>query len=286
MILEPGIYKRADVDYDAIEAVNQSTLKAIGKSPLHYKHKLESDNTESSEPMRLGSLAHCLLLEPERLELDFAVWAPEGKKDDFKGKAFDEFLELHSNRQIVKQRDVDAAVRIRQAIHASRLAMRYLAKCVTEPILVWRDKVTGILCKARLDGLSLSVPDVLIEIKTARDVSPWAFESAFAKREYDVQAAFYSDGYEAITGRTLYGKCIAVENVEPHDVIVYDLAEVLDTGREIYREMLGKLADCRKSGLWLGQSPTSERTLRLPKWRDPDEQNDLTDLGLEMGDAP
>jgi hypothetical protein len=146
---------------------------------------------------------------------------------------------------------------------------------------VWRDKETQILCKARLDFISHAVADVMTELKTAVDVAPWSFERAFAKRSYDVQTAFYCSGYETITGRPLYPKCIAIENTEPHDIVVYDLNEVTDVGRELYREMMATLADCRKSGLWLGQHPLHEVTLHLPKWRDPEDQDDLADIGVE-----
>lgn len=282
MIIEPGIYPSSAVEYDKIDAVNQSTLKLMGKSPLHYRHVLQH-GVDETEPMRLGNVAHCVLLEHANFYRKFAVWAPDGKKDDFRGKDYEVFA-AHAQiegRSVIKQREVDAAMRIREAIYGCQLASRYMRKGKAELILVWRDKRTGLLCKARIDWLSESVPDVMCEFKTARDVSPWAFESAFARRGYDIQTAFYCDGYEAITGRALYAKCITVENVEPHDVIVYDLTEVVDCGRDLYREMLDRVAECRASNQWPGQSPTQERTLRLPKWRDPEEQNSLDDLGLE-----
>lgn len=281
--MEPGIYRRGEVDYGAIEAVNQSTLKAIARSPLHYQHLLEHGRT-ATDTMRLGSVAHTAVLEPERLERDYAVWTGEGGKTDrFAGKAYEAFCAANADRTIIKQGDLDAALRIQRAVRAHKPAQRYLARGQAELTLVWRDKRTGILCKGRLDWLSSAVADVMVDLKTARDVSQWSFEAAFAKREYDVQTAFYADGYETITGRALYGKCIAVENVEPHDVVVYDLAEVIDTGREIYREYLATLAECRASGSWPGQCPSAERVLHLPKWRDmsEDEDSDLTALDLE-----
>lgn len=280
--MEPGIYARDAVDYDAIDAVNQSTLKLIGKSPLHYRHALEHGRAPT-DTMRLGSLTHTLLFEPHRFERDYVVWEPppSAKSDARTGKAFEAFKLAAGDRTIVRHRDVDGARAMVEAVHRSKLAQRYLRSGLREPVLVWRDKVTGILCKARLDFVSDAVADVMVELKTANDVAPWSFESAFAKRAYDVQCAFYADGYETITGRPLFAKCVAIENTAPHDVIVYDLNEVIDTGREIYREMMEKLAECQRSGLWLGQHPLHELKLRLPKWRDPDDQDELAELGLE-----
>lgn len=283
----PGIYRGLELEeYAAIPAVNQSTLKAIGKSPLHYRHRLDA-GLAATPPMRLGAIAHCACLEPDALGSRYAVYEPpDGKPDRFAGKHYDAFVEAEAvlGRTVIKQRELDAALRIRSALVASKPAARYLARGEAEVVLVWHDAATQILCKARIDWLSLSVPDVLVELKTARDTGPWLFSTAFARAGYDVQTAFYHDGYHALVGREPGDKCIAIENVEPHDTVVYDLAEVVDTGREIYRGYLARLLECRKSGKWLGQCATDEQILRLPKWRDPsgdDEADVFAELGLE-----
>lgn len=290
----PGLYTRGEIsfeEYKLINAVNQSSLKVIAKSPLHYQHRLENDLDET-QPMRLGSVAHCACLELPKLNSRYRVWAPrdehtgELKKDDFRGTEYLQFATLAAleKKTVIKQRELDAGMRIRGAMWRNRLAERYLKKGIPEVVMIWRDAVTGVLCKARLDWLSLSVPDVIVELKTARDVGPWAFSSAFAKAGYDVQAAFYHDGYVACTGRAPGGKCIAIENVEPHDTVVYDLAEVIDPGREIYRKYLERLVECRKAGEWYGQAETAEQVLRLPKWRDPfdDESDPFAGMDVEV----
>jgi hypothetical protein len=282
---DPGIYANWELDYFAINAINQSSLKAIAKSPLHYLHRTENE-TEPTDTMKLGSLAHALLFEPETVERDFVIWPPEtGMPTRRQGKLWDAFCDCHEDKTIIRQQDFDAAMRIHDAIRGNSLAQRYLTQGKAEQILVWRDKRTGLLCKARLDFLSTSIADVMVELKTAADISPWTFSNVFAKRGYDVQAAFYADGYETLTGRALYGKCVAVENTEPHDVIVYRLDEVIDTGRELYEEMMLKLSECLKVNKWPGQSPLQEVALQLPKWRNPDDDGGVGDLGLELDGA-
>lgn len=280
MTVAPGIYRPDEVDYGSIPAINQSTLTAIRKSPLHYRHRLMAQN-EETDAMRLGTLAHVALLEPDLVAEMFTVWTG-GRRAGKAWEAFEAEAEA-AGRTVVKSEDLETAFRIRDAVRAHKPAWRYLRSGRAEVVLVWRDKRTGLLCKGRMDWLSTSVPDVMCDLKTARDVSPWAFEPAFARRNYDVQAAFYADGYETLTGRPLYPKAIAVENVPPHDVIVYDLVEAIDIGRQLYQEALERVAECQQSGLWLGQCPTGERTLRLPKWRDPElaAHDDLADLELE-----
>jgi len=294
--IKPGIYARDALDYAAIPAINQSLLKWIGKSPLHFKHRQTSPQ-KTSELMRLGSVAHTATLEPHRLARDFAVWdqiptpkkpsqirAPstKEKKPRRAGGEYEAFCAMNAGKEILKPEQLEAGLRVAEAVRGNQLAMRYLARGKAEQVLVWRDEKTGLLCKARLDWLSESVPDVMLELKTSGDVSPWAFSGKFAKLGHHIQCAFYRRGYKTITGRELYAKCAAVESAEPHDVIVYDLAEVIDVGDHYVGELLEKLDHCNQSGLWLGQSPSSEQTLQLPKWLDPEEDdgNALDDIGL------
>lgn len=286
-MIEPGIYGRDQIDeptYRALDAVNFSTLKAVAKSPLHYRHALDAPD-EPTDAKRLGSLAHTAILEPERLSAEYAVWPPaEWPTQRRQGKMWDAFVDLAADKglTIVRREEVELAHGMAAAVRSNHLAKRYLAAGDAEQVLIWRDEPTGILCKGRLDWISRSVPHAMIEVKTSRDVSPFFFEKNFALRAFDVQCAFYCDGYAAITGHTLYPKCVAVENVRPHDVIVYDLLETLEIGRALYREMLDRVAECRKSNKWPGQAPDAERILRLPPWRDPSEQDDdLADLEME-----
>jgi exodeoxyribonuclease VIII len=293
----PGLYRREDFarvgGYAAIDAVNQSTLKRIAKSPLHYLRGLQV-TPDPTETMRLGSVAHTAVLEPHRIAWDYAVWdGPEGKDHDrFQGKEWKAFeaVALAEGKTIIKKRELDAAQRIADAVRRNKHAQRYLRQGVAEQILVWVDAKTGLLCKARLDFVSSAIDgvDVLVELKTSADVSPRIFSQRFAQLGYDVQVAHYQDGWKAITGRTLYLKCPAIENKEPHDIIVYDLLETVDIGRQIKDELLAKVAAHRKSGEWPGQADR-EVSLQLPRWRDPNEgsaDEDVDDLDLDYGDTP
>ena len=286
-MIEPGIYGRdkiSEAEYRKLDAVNFSTLKAIAKSPLHYRYHLTAPD-EPTDAKRLGALAHTAILEPERLAHEYAVWPPaEWPAQRRQGKLWDAFVEVaeRDGLTIVRREDVELAHGMAAAVRSNALAKRYLERGAAEQVLVWRDEATGIVCKGRLDWISHSVPDAMAEIKTSRDVAPFFFEKNFALRSFDVQCALYADGYQTLTGRALYPKCIAVENTPPFDVIVYDLLETLEIGRALYREMLERLAECRKADTWPGQAPTAERILRLPPWRDPSEQpDDLADLEME-----
>jgi hypothetical protein len=286
VVLEPGIYPHAFADYREIDAVNQSSLIPISTSPLHYRAALIAERVPTP-PMRLGDVAHCAVLEPDKIGKRYAVWTGSSTGNmNFQGNEFKEFKaeSERRGRRVIKQDELDDAMAMAAAIKRSRLAQRYMAKGVPELSLVWKDKETGLVCKARIDWLSKSIADVVVELKTAAAIGPHAFEPRFAKAQYDVQIAFYADGYRAVTGRDLHGKCVAIESAPPYDVGVYDLAEAIDTGRIYYREMLQRLSECIRTREWPGQF-TEERSLQLPRWRThPDE--DVTAVDLDYDALP
>lgn len=283
--LRTGVFRHSYPEYAALDAVNFSTLKYLSWSPLHYRFACDHPRP-STAPMRLGTATHMAILEPARFDRKYVVYEPEVGDSSRRGtKAWEAFADAHKGQVILKQPEYDAATRMRDAVRSSPEAMRYLRKGDAEVTLVWQDKETGLWLKGRVDWISQSVADVIADLKTAGDVRPWAFQSAYARMQYHAQAAMYGDGLEAITGRPSYHKCVAIESVEPHDVVVYDvIGEPLEQGREAYRGWLTQLVECRQKDEWPGLSPGAELSLRLPAWAVPDE-SDLGDLG-ELGVEP
>jgi hypothetical protein len=159
--------------------------------------------------------------------------------------------------------------------------MKYLRKGTAESTLVWNDKRTGILCKARVDWISAD--HVIVDLKGTKNSSEWSFGNECHKQLYHAQAAFYADGYETLFPvYETQSKLLAVEYNEPHDLCVYGLDdETLGIGRDAYHGWLDKLIECRKSREWAGRACGLEKTLRLPRYALPDE-NDMDGLGLVL----
>lgn len=99
-------------EYRAAPGVNWSTLKHMGRSPLHYRHAVTSPSTEPSAAMLLGSAFHLLTLEPHR-EGEIVVWQ--------KGETWEDFAA--ANPGAVKAKDYDAAARLAQLAAADQLAV-------------------------------------------------------------------------------------------------------------------------------------------------------------------
>jgi exodeoxyribonuclease VIII len=136
---------------------------------------------------------------------------------------------------------------------------------VTEHCYFWRDAETGLECKARPDYLRAD--NIYIDLKTTDDASHEEFSRSVAKWAYFRQAAFYTDGLKAATGRDLAGcVLIAVEKEPPYGVAVYVLDDTaIEFGRLKYKQALYTIAECRKRNEWPGY-PTETQTIVLPGW--------------------
>lgn len=275
--MKPGIYPRGTIDYDAIDAVNFSSLKEIAASPKRYQHR-KQHGRKTRPWMARGTSGHTALLEPDRFFRDYAVFGMYKKRGS---KEWNAFEAANPGKQLLKMTEYVEACAIRDSVRADPLAMNYLEHGMPEVAMVWTDQETGTLCKGRVDWLD-DIGRVIVDIKGARNIESHSFWRSGANLLYHTQSAFYADGYKSITGHEPASKIIAVEFEAPHDVVVYNMTpEVLDAGRESYRGLLLKLIGCQDDNRWPGYANGVELDAQLPAWMMQDD-NELDDLGLEF----
>ncbi len=262
--------------YSLIDAVNWSSLKHMERSPLHYQHALTADR-EDSTAMAMGRATHTAVLEPHRLETDYAVFGGLRRA----GKEWEAFEAANAGKTILKREEYQRCIAMRDAVRAHPVAASYLASGQAEKTITWKHPGVGLECKGRLDWVSESRAAV-VDLKTTGDVDAVKFASLAARMGYFKQLAFYRDGLAYATGNVLAAVIIAVEAKAPHDVAVLPIDEdSLYAAAEQYAELLAKVAACRQSGVWPGRYP-EEQPLRMPAWNWNDEE-DASGLDLVIG---
>lgn len=287
---KPGMYLRSTINYADIDAVNQSTLKEILRSPAHYEYRLANPK-EPTDAMRVGTATHTAVLEPIRLTTEYAIWEDtridekSGKtiKQVRNGSVWDQFQAQHAGKTIVRECDLAEAMAMRDAVAANKLARHTLrdGKGTNETTIVWVEPTTKTLCKSRLDRCGpLDGQDVVIDLKgwtpQNNDSSRQAFANRCARMNYHFQAAFYSDAYQQVTGRKPIYLIVAVEMTAPHDIAVYELRDAdIEKGRKLYQEALHLRAECLAAKSWPGVGANMVQALELPEWAAGDNDNDL-----------
>ena len=280
----PGLYPGISFEaYSSVAAVNFSHLKQMARSALHYRYWLEHER--DSKAFAMGRAAHAAILEPDRFDRDFVVWdqlTDSGRLRPRIGKDFEAFVRANEGKTIIKPDEHRFAIAVRSAVRAKPVARKYLSDGLPEVSMMWSDVETGATCKGRVDWITrIDDVDTIVGLKTAADLSPRTFSAQAARLMYYLQWSYYFDGYSTITGKAPRMVEIVVEGEPPHDVVAYVIpAEVIDLGREEYRALLVKLAECERSKRWPGRSD-NEVLFELPAYLMRDEDEDVGDLELE-----
>jgi hypothetical protein len=283
--------------YHGIEMASCSRLNVLLRSPEEYWATFIAKTLQrgQTKAMRLGTMLHVAVLEPHRWERSYCLMPPkvEGpEQPDFshlgnpRTKAYraalaewrekvapeiaaaeferDAFI---AGRTIVKPEDFELVLAMAEAIaknpHASAIVSG--AAGLRERSMVWRDPVTGVLCRGRTD-VSLDLP-IFADLKSIFDPRPDAFMRACVQKGYHRQAAMYLDGGLSIDGVERQFPFVVVHNKPPHEVAVYELEPyAIQQGREQYRRALAELAHRNATGDWLAHWQSEPRTIAFPSW--------------------
>jgi hypothetical protein len=265
----PGVVHDLDIDeYHARPEISKSGLDSIALAPaIYYARHLDPQRPPARERAGQleGALAHCAILEPKEFESRYVI----GPSVNRNTKVWKEFVEANAGRIAIQHDQFETA--IRQARSAQQLTDMgdVLASGWAEVSAFWTDDESGAECRCRPDFVHPVRDDavLLVDVKTYSVASSGEFRRQVARKRYDVQAAYYSDGYEKASGKTVLGFIfLAVETEWPYAANAFMLDEQsLEAGRTKYRANLRTYAECTHTGKWPGYS-TGIDVIRLPQW--------------------
>lgn len=258
------VYNMPAEEYFAVDAASNSTLGRMIKSPAHCRAYLDAER-EETPALRLGSLVHCLVLEPKQYSKLYVI-APEINRRTKAGKEeWDRFHDEHGYKTIITPDELHEATAMAESVLAHPAAGKLIDGGNAEVSLFWEDPETGFPCKARADYITKS--GYMVDLKTTADASCEEFARSMAKFGYHRQQAFYTDGYEQVLEKRPKGFVfIAVEKKPPYAVGVYMLdADSEQLGRNEYRPLLESFAECSRADQWPAYE-TKVQQISLPAW--------------------
>lgn len=265
--------------YRALPGLNFSALRHVATSPLHYRHARGTAETADTPALRVGRYLHALLTgEPVRAEEPAIVY--EGER---RGNAWKAFAAEHAGEKIVTRKEADRlaaepdrAADMAEAIlnwrdeNGKKIARYILEGARFEQAIQWTHAETGQLCKARIDAiesLKFTGGIVLSELKTTRSIKPAAFSREVETRLYYAQIGMYAAGVEAVVGAWPSAWSIVVENIPPHDVVVYRVPdELLVPGWRAVEGWIRAVDAAERSGVWHGVAGGKVLDLERSAW--------------------
>lgn len=266
------------------KALNWSALKMMAKSPAHYAHAVKH-GIGDTQALKAGRALHTATLEPEFFSIRYATWDGGIRR----GKDWDAFdaSAAEDGKEVLKLEEVLELQVMAESVRSHPEASKFLSGGVAERSLLWTVetpelgdlKATKRAAKSRIDYLG---PLGAVDLKSTRDASPEGFGRQAWTLGYLGQAAFYVDAIEAVTGDVVPYWIVAVEKSAPFVVQVYEVPPaLLSIGRDHYRDLLVRLAQCEASGNWHGYVDGVAQ-LALPSWVERAIDEDMGDTGINF----
>lgn len=273
--------------YHGGAGISKTGLDHVARSPATF-YALHLDPARPPEKERAGQLegqlAHCAILEPAEFDKRYAVLpadAPDRPTEAMlnaknpsessiaRQKWWAEWNAENAGRLVITHDQRETALRQAESVRRLPDVAEALAAGRPEVSAYWIDPDTGVLCRCRPDWVHPAGDNgvILLDVKTYSDASPAEFARQVARKRYDVQAAFYTDGFARASGlNVLAFVFVAVETEYPFSSSAVMLDEdSLDAGRRKYRSDLARYAQCLRSDVWPGYS-TEIQVVRLPAW--------------------
>lgn len=251
-----------DVPEDAYHrdphSLSQSGAKTLTATcPAQFRH----DQLHGRAPRKtfeLGHAVHALVLgkgaeivvptDPQT-GVPYAAWnTNECKRQVAEARA--------AGRTPLKAEQLVQAQAMAAAILAHPRARALLGQLdgVAERSVWWRDEESGAWCRARFDWLltTKSGRHIVVDLKSAEDVSPPAFEKSIGNYGYHVQDVHYRDAVRAAYGDPDPGFIfVALAKNPPHLVTLHELDdEFLAAGADRLRHARNVFAECIEADRW------------------------------------
>lgn len=256
-----GIHKGIpNAEYHADRtAVSSTWLKKINKSPFHLRAYLDSPPAVPTLALAMGSAVDCLTFEPKLWDEQFIVAPKDLNRRTKAGQ--EEWAALSADKRTLLTYDqFQEATMTAKATLTNPVMRDFMKSGESQLTFVWRDPVTGLLCKCRPDWYN-EKSGTIVDLKTAQDASPDAFSKDIAKFGYHIQQAFYSDGIRCCgkpVKRFVFGVMEKpdgqiIQAADPRLMAFYELdQEDLDAGQDSYSSGLAAINFCMINNEWEG----------------------------------
>lgn len=267
-------------EYDAVDALNGSSLVHIRRSPMAYRYAMDNPQ-EPTEAMKLGTVIHTAILEPPLLG-KIAVWGTKPKEKVRRGQVWDAFQEANKGLIILTRAEQAEVADTVEGVYDCNVARDYLcADGKTEVSMFWIDE-SGRYWKGRIDKLIKTAHTAkIVDLKKTRCSSSRRFGSQAYALSYHVKSAIYVSGYQTLTGIRPKFHWIAIEAKRPFECAVYRATpDVLSLGGDEMMAMVRRLDECERTGHWPPEQE-EESDLMLPAYALEGEAGSLDEFALE-----
>lgn len=252
--------------------VSHSTLEVFRRSVKEYHDRFvtkEMRDPPPTEAMFFGTAFHLAMFQPEKVKEKVIIVEDDLDRRTKAGKeqwaAYQK--EAEERRATLIQQgmweEIEQMVKSAYKVPAAKRLLEAAGVC--EQAVQWKDAVSGLAMKSRMDKVLDSC--IIIDAKTCIESHPAAFSKAVGNFGYHRQDALYRDALAATGDLCERFYFIAVQKSPPYETFVYELKEsALALGQKQNRALMDDLARRMKEGDWRSRGEGEVITVDLPRW--------------------
>jgi len=246
-----------EATYRSNPAITRSILEDYLRNPrlcqgMHITGEYQKPDSDS---FRVGTAAHCLVLEPDEFTARYIV-PPKMDRRTKEGKeAFSAFGREHAGKKFLDQEEFDLVHRMAEAVSQNACAQDLLWGAEVE--VVYRHNGTPLATQCRVDAVT---PTHVVDLKTTESLAK--FKRSLWDLGYHRQAAWYLEHVDP----QLPFIFIAVEKSAPYAVGIFQIeSRGLSMARDQLSDALARLADSIATNRWERDAGVIE-TVNAPPW--------------------
>lgn len=274
-LAERGVYDGVPNDVYHADPVPEGSLSSTGarlllkpSCPALFKYWQDNGGSPRKRVFDMGQAVHTLVLGdgPELVRIEADSYQTKAARED-RDAAY------AAGQTPVLAEEHDTALAMAQVLRNHDTAGYLFAPDSGKPeqTLIWRDPVTLVMCRARLDWLRhpgssrLIIPD----LKSSWTAEPGSLRRSMVNYGYHMQGAFYSMGAAELGLSEVPPAFLLVfqEKTPPYLVtIAQPDNEAIEAGTRRARKAMDLYRKCRLADHWPAYTDGSVIPLSMPRW--------------------
>lgn len=256
----------SDADYRRIDAISQSSCtQALSSSGDEFR-KRQEEGFIATDRMKLGTLIHAMILEPETVS-DRFMKIPKLDRRKTESKVI--LAEAEDSKKIViDEQSWQIAESVREEILKEKKSRILFENGISE--ISCFNLFNDVRVKGKIDYLHKE-KRIIVDLKTTEiDLNDDSLDYVLEQKNYKVQSAFYIDLLKKELGDdfTFCFLFVNVKNLSMRKVIVSDQVanDYIDHGRRLYTSGIEKIIKWKSENFY----PKSIDSVFIPKakaWR-------------------
>ena len=246
--------------------LSSTNVRTHKKNRKQFKYSLTHELVKQTKAMADGTAVHAFFLERDKFKTDFIIKPADMRLNTKAGK---EWAQEHQSKIIIDSELGNNLYEMEKSFMDSPARLIYDKQGQSELSYFW-DDLGLVKGKCRPDWIS-NDGNIVVDIKTTTDASPYGFQKSIANWGYHLQLGWYLRGLQKLGLPAKEFIFIAIEKTPPFSVGVYRAnKDMITYANDEINNLVYDIDESLKSDDFPDYTPEI-MDLGLPNWMNPKE---------------